>query len=160
MTRHLLRGAAVVVALVVLTASAAMAAFNSSAGASATYSSATLAAPTNLSSAAGPCVVVVGPSVALTWTATSSTWADGYEVLRSLLAGGPYTSVALVSGVNTTTYTDSTVLFSTTYRYVVRATKAAWRSALSNEDDDHHQVGALHLSGVTTRRPQGSRVRG
>ena len=133
MTRHLLRGAVLVVVLVVVTASAAMAAFNSSVGSGATYSSATLAAPTNLSAAHGPCVVVVGPSVALTWTSTSSTWADGYEVLRSLLAGGPYTAVALVSGVNTTNYTDATVLFSTTYRYVVRATKAAWRSALSNE---------------------------
>jgi hypothetical protein len=35
--------------------------------------------------------------------------------------------------VNTTTYNDSTVLFSTLYRYVVRATKGSWRSALSSE---------------------------
>ena len=96
MTGRLWRAAWVVVAVVVLTASSAMAAFNSSVGATATYSTATLAAPTNLSSSAGTCVVAVGPSVVLTWTSSSSTWADGYEVLRSLLAGGPYTSVALV----------------------------------------------------------------
>jgi hypothetical protein len=128
-----LRGGAVVLAVVLLTAPAALAAFNSSVPASASYATNTLAAPTNLAAAAGPCTVAVNPSVALTWTATSSTWADGYEILRSLVAGGPYASIATVSGVNTATYTDSTVLFSTVYRYVVRATKASWRSALSNE---------------------------
>ncbi|MEY2430703.1 MAG: cellulose 1,4-beta-cellobiosidase [Acidimicrobiaceae bacterium] len=141
MTRCLLRGGAIVVAVVLLTASAAMAAFNSNQSAAATYGTATLAAPTNLAVATGPCTVAVHPSVNLTWTATPSTWATGYEVLRSLLSGGPYLSVALVSGVNTTTYNDSTVLFSTVYRYVVRATKSSWRSALSNE------------AGITTLSP-------
>jgi hypothetical protein len=133
MTRCLLRTGAVVVVVVLLTASAAKAAFNANPSASATYATASLAAPTSLSASAGPCVVAVNASVVLGWTATASTWADGYEILRSLLAGGPYVPVAVVSGANTLTYTDATVLFSTTYRYVVRATKVSWRSIVSNE---------------------------
>jgi hypothetical protein len=89
MTRCLLRTGAVVVVVVLLTATAAKAAFNANPSASASYATATLAAPTNLSASAGPCVVAVSASVVLGWTATASTWADGYEVLRSLLAGGP-----------------------------------------------------------------------
>jgi hypothetical protein len=129
----MMHSVAAAVVVVVLTATAAVAAFNSSASAGATYSSGTLAAPSSLAAVAGPCTVGVSVAVALSWSSTPSTWADGYEVLRSLLAGGPYIPVALVSGVNTTTYTDTSPLFSTTYRYVVRATKAAWRSPLSNE---------------------------
>jgi hypothetical protein len=37
-----------------------------------------------------------------------------YRGVRSLLAGGPYTAVALVSGVNTPTHADTSPLFSTT----------------------------------------------
>jgi triphosphoribosyl-dephospho-CoA synthetase len=69
----------------------------------------------------------------VSWSATPSTWAGGYEILRSLVSGGPYTSVGTVNGATTTTYNDNTALFSTLYRYVVRATKASWRSPNSNE---------------------------
>ena len=132
---HLARGisvASVALALVVVSATVAWASFSSAPTASGTYATGTLSAPTNLVASQGPCTVAVSASVTLTWTATTSTWADGYEILRSLISGGPYTTVATVSGQATTTYTDSTPLFSTLYYYVVRATKAAWRSANSN----------------------------
>jgi hypothetical protein len=38
-----------------------------------------------------------------------------------------------VSGRNTTTFTDSTVSFSTTYYYVVQSTKNNWRSVNSTQ---------------------------
>jgi hypothetical protein len=94
---------------------------------------ATLAAPTSLSAQTVNCVALTSTQVKLTWTATSSTWADGYEILRGVLAGGPYTSLGTVSGQGTTTYTDTTVLFASVYKYVVKATKLNWRSAVSNE---------------------------
>src|SRR5207302_4254587 len=116
-------GAMVAAALVAASSALAWAAFNSSASASASYATATLAAPTGLTASNGPCTATVNASVTLNWTATTSTWADGYEVLRSLLSGGPYSSVATVSGVSTTTYTDARLLFLTPYYYVVKATK-------------------------------------
>lgn len=96
--------------------------------AAASYSSAVLAAPTGPSTSAGTCVLVIGDAINVTWTPTASTWADGYQIARSLVSGGPYTVVATVTGQGTSTYLDSALLFSTTYHYVVRATKGQWRS--------------------------------
>lgn len=98
-----------------------------------TVSSATLAAPSGLGAVNQNCVTLTSTQVKLTWTATSSTWADGYEIFRSLVNGGPYTSKGTVSGQSTVTWTDTTPLFSTTYYYVVQATKNNWRSANSNQ---------------------------
>jgi len=124
-----LRSLAVVAGAVValVAASLAGAAFTSwKIGGPMALSSATLAAPTGLSASCSNNVAH------LSWTATSSTWADGYEVLRSTTSGGPYTSVALVSGRTTTSYNDS-LPGSSRYYYVVRAKKNNWRSANSNE---------------------------
>jgi hypothetical protein len=96
-------------------------------------STGTLAAPTGLGAQNVNCQVATSTKVNLTWTATASTWADGYEVFRSGTSGGPYTSFGTVSGQSTVTYTDSTVTFSTTYYYVVQATKNSWRSPNSNQ---------------------------
>ena len=123
----------VVVVAAVFIATPAFASFSSNRSATATYSTAVLAAPTNVTAAAGPCTIAVSSSIKLTWTATTSSWADGYEIARSLLTGGPYTTVGTVSGPNTTTYTDTSTVFATLYHYVVRATKINWRSANSNE---------------------------
>lgn len=65
----------------------------------------------------------------LTWTATTSTWATGYEIARSTTSGGPYTVIATVSGIGTTTYTDSPPAYLTTYFYAIRSAQNAWRSA-------------------------------
>jgi hypothetical protein len=98
-----------------------------------TISSASLAAPTGLSASSTGCVLNVSTKVKLTWTATSSSWADGYQIFRSTTNGGPYSSVGTVSGQSTTTFTDSSVAFLTTYYYVVQATKLNWRSANSSQ---------------------------
>lgn len=97
--------------------------------ASANYSTGSLASPTAPTTAAGACVLLVGDQIIVSWTATASTWADGYEVARSTTSGGPYSVVGTVAGQAITSFTDGPLAFSTTYHYVVRATKHSWRSA-------------------------------
>ena len=127
--RAMRRFAVVSFALALLTgAQIAAATFADSDNASASYSSATLAPPTSPSAAAGTCVAVLGDAIRVNWTTTASTWADGYEIARSLVSGGPYVVVGTVSGRGTTTFTNSGLAYSTTFHYVVRATKGAWRS--------------------------------
>jgi len=56
----------------------------------------------------------------------------GYEVRRAAISGGPYTTLALVSGA--TTYLDAAVDEGATYYYVVRAVDTSFnRSGDSNE---------------------------
>lgn len=135
MAAHRMRrviGAVVTVALSLgLTATTADALFTDPDSASHTLSTAVLEPASGLTVAHGPCVPALSVSALLNWTPTSSTWADGYEIRRATGAGGPFTTVGTVSGRSTTTYTDTSVLllFSTTYRYTVRATKQGWRSA-------------------------------
>jgi hypothetical protein len=115
-------------------ATSAFAAFNSSPSSpTMIVSSATLAAPTSPAASTVNCVVLGSTKVKLTWTATTSGWADGYQIFRSTTNGGPYSSVGTVSGQATTTFTDSSVSFSTTYYYVIQATKNNWRSPNSTQ---------------------------
>lgn len=114
--------------LVVAVPTVAHAAWTDGAVASADYASDTLAAPTNPSTAAGTCVIAVSDQIVVQWTPTSSTWAGGYEIRRSTVDGGPYSVVGTVSGQETSSYTDGPLPFSTTYYYVVAATKGNWRS--------------------------------
>ncbi len=108
--------------------------FTSSAGPSgATYSSGTLGPPTAVAAANGACTVLTSTSVNLSWTATASAFADGYQVLRSTTSGSGYASVGSVSGRTTSSFTDTTPAFLTTYYYVVRSTRNTWRSGNSNE---------------------------
>ncbi|MEO7837435.1 MAG: hypothetical protein ABIS21_07325 [Acidimicrobiales bacterium] len=97
--------------------------------ASANYTTATLAPPTGPATVAGLCVALVSDQIKVSWTATASTWAYGYEVARSTTSGGPYTLVGTVVGQAITEYLDTSLPFSTTYHYVVRAIKNNWRSA-------------------------------
>lgn len=113
---------------VLASAQVAWASFNDSATASASYTAGVLAAPTSPAAAAGTCTVGTGDRTVLSWTATTSSWATGYEIARSTTAGGPYTVIATVSGVSTTTYTDGPLAFSTTFYYAIRSTKNVWRS--------------------------------
>lgn len=129
MRRLLPRSAALAGVLVLCVAAAASAAFTSTTTASATYTSGSLSAPTAPSTAAGPCTISVSASIRVNWTASASTWADGYEIRRATVSGGPYTTIATVSGAATATYLNTSLPFSTTYHYVVRATKGNWVSA-------------------------------
>lgn len=131
MSRVARRAGALAAVLVACSVAAASAAFMASASSGATYSAATLSAPSGLSSSAGPCTALSSASIRLDWVASPSSWGDGYEVLRSTASGGPYSSIGTVAGVSTLTYLDGSLPFSTTYYYVVRATKQSWRSALT-----------------------------
>lgn len=115
-------------------ASAAFAFFTDSVGTTSNaFSTTTLQPPTGTSAANGICVVLTSTAVTVSWTATTSTFADGYQIFRSTTSGGPYTSIGTVSGRTTTTFSDTTPAFNTTYYYVVQATKGSWRSANSNQ---------------------------
>ncbi len=101
-------------------------------------SSATIAAPTAAAATTigAACTKHVASSmqVNVSWTATASTFATGYNVLRGTASGGPFTQVGSVGGQSTVTFTDTTgtLAVSTTYYYVVVATFASWTSANSN----------------------------
>lgn len=95
--------------------------------ASMAYSSAVLAAPTSPSTAPGVCTVLSNDQIIVTWSASASTWATGYEIARSTTSGGPYSVVGTV-GAAQVSFSDGPLAFSTTYHYVVRATKHTWRS--------------------------------
>jgi len=75
--------------------------------------------PTDSISLSGTGVAVVNHSVALSWTASTST-VVGYNAYSSTQSGGPYTKLtnSPVAGV---TYTDSAVQAGKTYFYVVTA---------------------------------------
>jgi len=122
-------GLTVAVAALLVTASVALAQFADGDSASQSISTNQLQPPANPATAHGPCTNGLTASIVVSWTATPSTWADGYEILGSLVSGGPYTPVGTVSGVNTTSYTVTGLAFATTYYYVVKATKGNWRSA-------------------------------
>lgn len=112
-----------------VTASPSWATFSGSDTATATYSTGTLAAPAAPATAAGTCSVLASDRVVVSWTATSTASADGYEIARSTSAAGPFSVIGTVSGRTTTSYDDGPFAFDTTYHYVVRATENAWRSA-------------------------------
>jgi hypothetical protein len=110
----------------------ALAGFSGTASATQTATSGALAAPTGLTAAGGCQVLVLGPKIELAWTASASTFATGYDILRATSSAGPYSLRASVNGRATTTYTDTSVGTSSTYHYVVRASRNLWRSPDSN----------------------------
>jgi hypothetical protein len=71
-------------------------------------------------------------SVALTWTASTSSGVTGYNAYRSSTSGGPYSKInsALISG---TSYTDSSVTAGQTYYYVATAVANGVESGYSSE---------------------------
>ncbi|MGH9149468.1 MAG: fibronectin type III domain-containing protein [Acidimicrobiales bacterium] len=128
MPARLRRACFVAAGLALLTPAVALAAFDTTALAPTSVATATLAAPTSPGTSFGACTLLVSDTIVVSWTATSSTWAGGYEVYRSTTSGGPYTLRATVPGQSSTSFSDGGLAFSTTYYYVVRATKNAWRS--------------------------------
>ncbi len=99
-------------------------------------SSATIVAPAGAAATTSACTKhdATTIQIAVSWTATSSTFATGYTIKRGTAAGGPFTSVGSVSGRTTVTWTDTTgaLALSTNYYYVVDATFANWTSPDSN----------------------------
>ena len=93
----------------------------------------TLLPATGLGAVSGCRLLVAGPQITLTWTASLSGFTSGYDVLRATTTGGPYAPVGSVPGASTT-FEDTTVVgLNTTYYYVVRARHLAWTSVNSNQ---------------------------
>ncbi len=89
-----------------------------------TFGTGKLAAPTSLNATGGA-------SVSLGWTATTSSTATGYAVLRSSASGSGYAQVATVTPVSAAAATD--VPGAGTWFYVVQAYLSGWTSANSNQ---------------------------
>lgn len=127
--RRLLVAVTFLVASFGLATATAFAQFANADSVSHTLGTAVLEPPTDPAVGHGECTVGLAASVVVTWTPTTSTWAAGYEVLRSLLSNGPFTVVASVPGGSSSSYHDTLLPFVTPYYYQVRATKEGWRSA-------------------------------
>jgi Fibronectin type III domain len=92
----------------------------------------TLQPPTGLVAVAS-----VNPGeIDLSWTASASGYASGYNVYRSTSSGGGYALVTFVPGWGSTTYPDTGLVTGTPYFYVVQATYQNWTSGYSNEGTD------------------------
>lgn len=91
------------------------------------FSATKIAAPTTLAAER-----TGATSVLLTWTASNSTFADGYEVYRSSASTGPWTEIAATAdGSGRTTYTDDTAPADTAY-YKINTYRYNWISIDSN----------------------------
>lgn len=103
----------------------AWAAFSRTISAAATYSSATLQPPTNFNGSKN--CQGANSTVSLTWTATTSTFATGYQI-RYTRNGAPLTSD--VSGATTT---STTIAIDKGANYVFKAASVAgnWESVLT-----------------------------
>jgi hypothetical protein len=102
------------------------------------FTTGSLAAPTSLSGTGGL-------SVALNWTASSSSSATGYSVLRSATNGSGYAQVSTVTPVTATSTTDGP--HAGTWYYVLQTYLQSWTSANSN------QASAIVAAGSTGFKP-------
>lgn len=93
------------------------------------FTTATLQAPTGLVAVAGP----GAKKISLSWTASASLFAGGYDIWRSQTPGCCYAFVASVVGRLTTSHIDGGLAESTTYYHVLQASSQNWTSANSNE---------------------------
>ncbi len=87
------------------------------------FTGGTLAAPT------APAAAVVGGTIKITWTATTSTWASGYQVSRATVSTGPFTQVAQVTPRTTVQYIDTANTPGVAYFYRLHAYYGTWVSA-------------------------------
>jgi hypothetical protein len=137
--RRRLRDTALAILAILVTSSLpaprAFGSFNAGPGVSMQVASATLAAPAGAAASAA-CVLLnlnLKPQVTLSWTATTSTFANGYQILRSTTHNSGYAQVGTVTGATTVSYQEY-VSLGTTYYYVVRSTTSGnWSSVNSNE---------------------------
>jgi hypothetical protein len=116
--------------LLLLVASPAIATLGDSATAASAFTTTSLAAPTGVA-ATGGCVGLGTPKVTLTWTATATTFATGYDIYRAVGAGAP-TLLTSVSPRTVVSYTDTAVLVLTSYTYTVRTKYQNWIKASSS----------------------------
>jgi hypothetical protein len=123
--RALVTAVAIMAAFVALgTVQLTLARFVDSATVTGRFATTQLEPPANL-------VATGGSSAVLEWTPTTTTWASGYDVLRSATSGSGYASVGSVSPASAASTTDSPG--SGTWYYVLRSVLHNWSSARSNE---------------------------
>lgn len=89
---------------------------------------------------------VGGATASLSWTPTVDLYAGGYDVMRSIVSGSGYATIASPSPRTASAYVDAPTTDGT-YFYVLRSTAASWTSALTA------QVSAAVFMGVTGFRP-------
>jgi len=117
-------------------------------GCSSAFSAPFTVIPANGTNAPSPAVGLTATAISkvavtLNWTDNPNTTYNetGYEVYRSLTAGGPYTLV-YVTAADAITYTDAGLNANTKYFYVIRAVNNTGAAALSNEANTQTQVDA------------------
>jgi hypothetical protein len=103
---------------------ATLALFTSTRSASATFAAGTLQPPTGVAGAGGT-------TASLTWVASTSSAATGYNLLRSATSGSGYTQVTTVTPVSATSAADSPG--AGVWYYVLDTYRGGWESAFSNE---------------------------
>ncbi len=119
--------AAVLLSASVVKAPAVLAVFASSGAASATLETATLAPATSPSAANAGCSLLTF-SIKVSWTPSVSSQVDGYRVAIGTTSGGPYPTVANVSGNSASSATFGGLAGNTRYYGIVTATRASWTS--------------------------------
>lgn len=133
--RHLPRIALVagaVIGMTLLQPSVAKGAWASGVSSGNTVASGTLAPPAGATSVIGACVNNTAVAVDVSWTASASPFAGGYQILRGTKSTGPFTNIGSVTGRTTVTYRDWTVGFNKTVYYVVQSSTFSWLSPNSN----------------------------
>jgi eukaryotic-like serine/threonine-protein kinase len=78
-------------------------------------------APADLT-ATGSCEGLLDSRIRLAWSSIPAPFADGYEIYRSEISGGPYDRVGYVASRDRTTFIDHDTSLGETYFYVVRST--------------------------------------
>ena len=124
MRRVVLLALAAVVAVPLAVAPATLARFTATRTSTATFGTASLAAPTALAGSGGA-------SATLTWTPSASSAATGYNVMRSATSGSGYAQVKTVTPVSAATTTDAPG--NGTWYYVLQTYLGTWTSGNSNE---------------------------
>ncbi len=106
-------------------------------------------APSNLTATAQS-----SSQINLSWTASSSTCGVTYNVFRSTTSGfTPSSSNQIASGVTTTTYSDTGLVASATYYYLVEGVGAAGTSPASNQASATTQAGSGQLIAINSGGP-------
>lgn len=119
-----------------LTAAAPVAAaWLQSATATSSFATDSLQPATNLT-ATRSCVLTVR-TITLDWTASSSTYATGYKILRKT-GSGSFVEHATVVGRLTTVFVDTPLAQATTYTYYVQTVYQSWTAATGQQSATTH----------------------
>ncbi len=118
-------GGALALGVLVTAAPVSLARFSASTTTGGVVTTDTIAPPTGLGASAAAGVVT------LTWTPTVSTFATGYDVLRSTTSGSGFSVVSSVTPRTAVTTTNSPG--TGTFYYVLQSAYQGWRSASSNQ---------------------------